>query len=85
MNIVLALCFGLSLFTYAQEHPEQKSKTKSLTEISYSSQAEKDKSIKDQETRLLINLNDPSYPKDALEKEKQTLKDSKKAIINSKK
>ena len=54
MNIVLALCFGLSLFTYAQEHPEQKSKTKSLTEISYSSQAEKDKLLNDTVSQFKI-------------------------------
>lgn len=86
MNIVFGLCFGLSLFANAQENPKQKSKNKTLTEISYASQQEKDKSIKDQETRLSINLSDPSYPKDVLEIEKKTLKDSKKGtIINSKK
>jgi hypothetical protein len=86
INIALVLCFGLSLFATAQENPpKQKGKTKSLTEISYVSQEQKEKSLKEKETRLFININDPSYPRDVLEIEKQILIDSKKAPINNSK
>jgi hypothetical protein len=86
INIALVLCFGLSLFANAQENPpKQKCKTNSLTEISYVSQEQKEKSLKEKETRLFINLNDPSYPRDVLEIEKQILIDSKKAPINNSK
>jgi hypothetical protein len=86
INIALVLCFGLSLFAYAQENPpKQKCKTNSLTEISYVSQEQKEKSLKEKETRLFININDPSYPRDVLEIEKQILIDSKKAPINNSK
>jgi hypothetical protein len=83
-TLFLSLC--LTLFVKAQENPKQKTGTGSKTELSYNSLEEKNKSIKEQEARLKINQNDSTYPKDALEKEKQTLEASKKAtIINAKK
>ncbi|MHB8261461.1 MAG: hypothetical protein ACYDCN_15145 [Bacteroidia bacterium] len=79
--LILSIAFAIS--AKAQENPKQKTDVGSKTELSYKSLEEKNKSIKEQEARFEINQNDPTYPKDALEKEKQTLEASKKATITN--
>ncbi|MGZ3901406.1 MAG: hypothetical protein ACXVO9_15265 [Bacteroidia bacterium] len=82
-TVLLIAGFVFSIAAIAQDGSKQKPKEAKKNEIIYHSQAEKDKSISEQENRLKINLNDPTYPKDILEKEKQALKESKKAKIKN--
>ena len=74
---------ALTISVAAQDGAKKKAVETKKTEIVYHSQAEKDKSISEQENRLKINLSDPTYPADILAKEKQILADSKKAKIKN--
>lgn len=82
-NTVLVIALMISGFVIAQDGTKPKSAQTNKTEITYHSQAEKDKSISQQEARLKVNMADPTYPKDDLEKEKKALKESKKAKIKN--
>lgn len=68
----------LAFHVNAQEPSSSKEK---ITKISFNSQSEKERSIKEQEARFKINQLDATYPKDLLQKEKKQLEATKKATI----
>jgi hypothetical protein len=80
-SIILAIAVYLGIPALAQDGAKQNAATVQKKEIVYSTQSEKDKSIKEQEQRLKVNTSDPTYPKDLLEKEKKELSESKKAKV----
>lgn len=63
----------------SQETPVQKSKA---TTITFSSEKEKNIKIKELEAKIKINESDPTYPANLLTREKQELRDLKKAKVN---
>jgi|GEM_PF-3156792 len=56
-------------------------KQSSAQEITFATQAEKDAKIKELEEKLKVDMIDATYPKADLEKEKQTLARTRKALI----